>query len=107
MFKPKVIVTVEISPCDYREVRKELGESLVYDTFAPIDIPDVDASGFGRMLCTHPVEIERVTMARKDAAKMISAAITDALLDVIGMQDTEMGYKRHNSVLDGHLPFKD
>ena len=101
MFKPSVRVTVEISPGDYREVRKELGGTLVKDTFSHVDIPDVDASGFGRMLCTNPVEIRRVMVARKDAAKMISVAITDALLDAMGVRDTEMGYKRHNAVLSG------
>ena len=94
MFKPTVAVSVEIAPFDFREVRKAIGKEIVYDTFGSLDLPSPGAGAIEKMLCTDSVTIERRMRSRQQIAKGLSKAITEALLDLMGAQDTEMGYQK-------------
>ena len=93
-FKPRVYVSVEITPGERRCKAIELDEQIMYDTLEPLDYPSPDADGFARMTCSSTVTIKRVMQSRERVAKMISTAITNALLDMMGEKDTEMGYKK-------------
>ena len=98
MFKPTIKVSIETEPFEFRTVCKELSEGLIYDTFRPLDLPSRSADGLDRIFCTDTVTIERTIRKRRDIAKAISAAVTEALLDLMGLQDTEMGYTRAEKI---------
>ena len=88
MFKPRVTVIIEIAPHDFREVRKELGEQIIYESFEPLDLPSPSAGALDRMLCSPYATIEKTMRSRRDIAELISAAVTDSLLDLMGATDT-------------------
>jgi hypothetical protein len=73
-----------------------LSENLIRNAFVPIDTPSADADYFTReMICTKTAVIDEVMLERKRAAKIISDALTEALLDAMGINDTEMGYRKN------------
>lgn len=93
-FKPKITVDIEITPYQHKVIRKELADSIVYNTFGKLDFPSSSAGVFEKMLCTDSITIARVMKSRKDIAKMLSSMLTEALLDLMGAKDTEMGYEK-------------
>lgn len=91
-------VSVHLQVAEYpseRDVttRVNLDESLIYDAIQPLDFPSPDA-GIAAMLCSDTVTIRRVTRSREEAAKIISKALTKALLDAMSARDTQMGYTK-------------
>lgn len=98
MFNPTITVSVEITPGDIKTVQRKIDEMIVYDTFQAIDRPSPGADAItAAFFCTDSVTIKRVMKKRTDIAKMISGEIVDALLEVMGASDTEMGYPVHNN----------
>lgn len=98
MFKPKIKVIIEIYPGDYRQIWRELSESIIYETFKSIDLPSPNADAFTSVfLCTSPITIKRVMKRRKEIAELISNEITEVLLSEMGAKDTEMGYEIINA----------
>lgn len=68
-----------------------LPEELVSETYRPIDAPSLDA-GIAGVFCTPTAQRVSVMKDRERAAKLISEAITRALLDSMAARDTVMGY---------------
>lgn len=73
-------------------VRRRLDGWIMKKAFIPLDRPSPHADGFGRMLCSTEFQIAEVMKSRRDIAKMLSAQLTEALLDAMGAEDTYMGY---------------
>ncbi len=78
MFNPIVTVKIEIAPHDFRIVRKELSEQIVYESFRPLDIPSPKAGAMDRMLCSPYAVIERTMRSRHEIAELVSAVLTDS-----------------------------
>jgi hypothetical protein len=90
-----VTVIIELSRGGPRvQVTKSLERWVVEDTFAQLDVPDVNASGLSRMLCTHPDIIQRTMKSRNEIAKLLTDELLAALLDAMNAGDTRMGYPR-------------
>jgi hypothetical protein len=113
MNKPHV--TVHLQAFEYPSesdatVQIALSESLIRSVMQPLDFPSPDA-GLGALFCTNTVTIERVMQSREAAAKLISQALTKALLDAMGARDTQMGYPKrtneHSNVGTGSQYAKD
>jgi hypothetical protein len=72
-----------------------LKEQLLYDALEPIDFPSPSADSMARnLICTSSEKIVQVKSSRERAAKIISEALTEAILNIFSTNDTEMGYKR-------------
>jgi len=71
-----------------------LSESLIRETFVPVDLPDEHANGIERMFCTPAVEIAKVKMNRKKMAKMLAEVMTEKIMEIMDTNDTVMGYER-------------
>lgn len=90
-------VTVTLQPMQYpsnedKTICMPISEDLIYRALQSIDLPDIHADPFTReMICTSTTKIEGVRIKREDAARLISNAVTKALLDLMGMNDTVMG----------------
>ena len=101
--KPKIIVSIEITPGDWRESCFSLDEELVRDVFSPIDLPSLDANAWHKSICTQEFEIKRVQMERGKMAKLISEALTADILRQMSAKDTVMGYAVPNAESSGAL----
>ena len=75
------------------EIAMPLSEDLIYEALEPVDLPDKHAPIYEQMLCTSELKIKYVMVERQRAAKVISEALTNAILDIMGSKDTKMGYK--------------
>lgn len=96
MSKPHISVHVQVGeyPSDRDvDVRLNLDESLVRNTYRSLDFPSPDA-GIAAMLCDSAVTIERVTKSREEAAKWIAKPLLNLILDSMGLHDTQMGYPK-------------
>ena len=86
------------------EIVLPLSEEMVGDAMQAIDNPSPNADPLTAMLCCTPAAtIVRVKASRQRAAKVISAAVTKALLDIFYAGDTEMGYKKNTFSEDNVL----
>lgn len=90
----KIRVTLDLGYGDFREIEKELSESVVRTALVPLDLPSSTADGFGRFLCSPEAEIRRVMRSREETARVLSRELTDAIVEAMGARDTEMGYPR-------------
>jgi hypothetical protein len=72
------------------DVALPLPEELVSEAYRPIDIPSENA-GLAEIFCTPTVQRVHIMREREYAAKIISAAITKAVLDSMFARDTVMG----------------
>lgn len=91
---PRVQVTLTLD--NGRQVNRtiELSKSMFKDAAQPIDFPSDAANLTDFLMCTDATTRNRVLKDRRVLAEMIAAAITSAMLDHLGANDTEMGYTR-------------
>lgn len=73
------------------DVAMPLPEELVFEAYRPVDIPSEDA-GLAEIFCTPAWQRVHIMREREYAAKVISAAITKAVLDSMYARDTVMGH---------------
>ena len=75
-----------------REIVMPLSEELLYEALEKLDLPDVRAPAYAQMLCTSTFKIQHVMAEREHMAKVLSEALTNALLGILNSADTRMGY---------------
>jgi hypothetical protein len=94
MNKPHICVRIqahEYPSSDDREVKIELHEPLVRETFKVLDYPKPDC-GIAAMFCTDTMTIQHVKEKRQFTAEFLSKVLADAILKAMGQKDTRMGY---------------
>ena len=77
-----------------RVVELPLSDNLVYEALERLDLPDPKAPVYAQMMCTSDFKIQTVMVERERRAKILSEALTKALLEAMGSEDTIMGYKK-------------
>jgi hypothetical protein len=94
--KPRVCVTLILDSGKQVDRCLELSQSVYEDAAQRLDIPWPlpGESVIDSLLCSDPLTTKRVLRSRRELAEMLSAKITDALLDHLGVQDTIMGYSK-------------
>lgn len=91
-------ITVELDPSDQgigqRIIVTTDVSDLLYQSMQPLDKFDWKAPPLYQMICTDQQTVQRVTKLRKDAAKILSEALTEMLMEAFERNDTIMGYDR-------------
>ena len=88
----KVFVQLGRSPSEHDiMVALPLSKELVRESYAKLDHPSGTA-GIAEVFCTPVMRRVRVMAERKVAAKLITEALTEAILDSMSREDTVMGY---------------
>ena len=76
------------------EVKLPLDRALIERGYQTLDLPSPGADGIDRMICSSSAKIVEVTKSRAIIADVLSKALTKAILEIMGANDTEMGYPK-------------
>lgn len=93
MFKPRVCVSLEISPGERREVCRDVEDDL-YEIFEKIDAPRPGSDVHVEMICARAEITVRRLRDRRQVSAIVGALIAEELVKLLGAKDTENGYPK-------------